>query len=59
MAGYLNETINNINGINTRLEQEGMINILKYKHIFNLPQTHMRGYQAIDHIWTTEHLPCA
>lgn len=53
----LNENVNSREKTNDRFNQMGLTNVLQHRLCTNnLPPTHRRGSQAIDHIWISASL---
>ena len=57
LMGDLNESVNGREKSNKKLEEIGLVNVMKNRlNTTTLPRTHKRGSQAIDHIWISASL---
>ena len=57
LGGDFNERIYSPEAMSSQFESVGLYNV--FEHRFqnsNLPRTHARGSQAIDHVWCTQHI---
>lgn len=57
LMGDMNENINSREKTNQKLLTLGLTNLMQHMlHTQDLPRTHKRGTQAIDHVWVTSSL---